>query len=275
MARPCRCAPCVGVLLWCTAAAAAPVAARVAAPPAAPVAATSPAPAALAVTADSHRDAARRQSRDSPALRQRFARACAPSAAPPSAALAVQALQALEAEHQRERLQAQPDPERLRHTVVLRGCMAYHATRLQAGASYPVWWHTWLSIDSVRPASTGFEAQARVTTAHGAAATSRVTFSRGLHHACFVQTDADGRAGCTLVDTHPHGDRLNGWAEAHEGPLIATYAGSVSAAAVALPATHTRELPVFASLPAFAAQAVTGQAMQPAARPNPSSPARQ
>lgn len=231
-----------------------------------------PAAAATPVAADSHLQAAQRQSRADPALQAAVRRACARSSAPASAALAVRALQQAEAEHQHERAQPRPDPARLLHTVVLRSCLAYHATRLQAGASYPVWLHTRLAIESVRPAGTGFEAQARATTADGAAVVSRVTFSRGLHHACFAQSDPSGLAGCTLVDTHPHGDRGNGWAEAHEGPLVATYAGSVGPGVVALPAVATRDFPVFASFGPWLVPLARSDA--PSLPGTPGSPAR-
>jgi hypothetical protein len=114
-----------------------------------------------------------------------------------------------------------------------------------------VWWHSQLQFDGIRPAATGFQIQARAQTADGAVASSRITFARGLHHACFVSTDLQGQAGCVMVDTHPHGGRPDAWAEAHEGPFIATFAGSVSPTRVELPAVAFRDLPVFASAPAF------------------------
>jgi hypothetical protein len=222
------------LVLMCTAV----TAAAAAAPAAAPL---------PSVPADAHLQAAQRQARGHPVLQQAVRRACASSAAPTGAAAAEQALREAEADYQRERAQARPDAARLLQAVVLRGCAAYHATRLQPEVSHPVWLHTRLTIDAVRPGLTGFEVQARATTIGGTARPSRVTFSRGLHHACFVSTDAAGLGGCTMVDTHPHGDRVNGWAEAHEGPLVATYAGNVSATVVQLPAVETREFPVFSS----------------------------
>lgn len=115
--------------------------------------------------------------------------------------------------------------------------------------SYPVWLHTRLTIEAIRPGGSGFDVQALASTTDGPARSSRVTFSRGLHHACFAPSDTIGRAGCTMVDTHPHGGRVDGWVEAHEGPIVATYAGSVSATVVQLPAVETRDFPVFAGLP--------------------------
>lgn len=228
----------------------APVAAQAAAGPAT---APSKAPTAdqAAVPARHHLLAAQQQARGQPALVVLVRRQCANAAASRTADLALQALAQAEADHRAERALPRPQADRLLQAVVLRGCTAYHATRLQAGASFPVWWHTVLRIDGVRPAATGFEVQARATTSHGPVTSSRITFSRGLHHACFVSTDAVGQAACVMVDTHPHGNRSDAWAEAHEGPLVATFAGSVSAARVDLPAIESRDLPVFASAPAW------------------------
>ena len=200
--------------------------------------------------AEQHLQAAQRQARgDAPLQRPVLKRACARHRQAPRTAAVWQSrqLQQAEAIHQQERAQARPDTARLLQVVVLRGCAAYHATRLQPGVSHPVWLHTRLRIESLRPGSTGFAVQARASSAAGGALPSRVTFSRGLHHACFTTTDAVGLASCTMVDTHPHGDRINGWAEIHEGPLVATYSGSVSATVVQLPAVETREFPVFTS----------------------------
>lgn len=219
----------------------------------APIAALTTAPTAgpAAVPAHSHLLAAQRQSRGQPALVAMVRRHCARSAAPKTAALALQALTGAEAAHRAVRALPRPQPQQQLQAVVLRSCAAHHATRLQPGASFPVWWHTRLDIDSVRPTATGFEVQARASTAQGAVASSRVTLARGLHHACFIATDASGQAACVMVDTHPHGGRPDAWAEAHEGPVIATFAGSVSPERVELPAVAVRDMPVFASLPAW------------------------
>ncbi|HPG78869.1 MAG TPA: hypothetical protein PK756_09385 [Piscinibacter sp.] len=204
-----------------------------------------------AVPADHHLRAAQRQAHGQPALVALARPACAHAAAPRTAALALQALAQAEAYHRAERAMERPRADRLLQAVVLRGCAAYHASRLQPGASHPVWWHTRLRIDSVRPAATGFSVQASAGHVNGPVAGSRITFARALHHACFVATDAGGQAACTMVDTHPHGGRPDAWAEAHEGPIIATLAGSVSPTRVELPAVEVRELPVFTSAPAW------------------------
>ncbi|GCL62882.1 hypothetical protein [Pseudaquabacterium pictum] len=203
------------------------------------------------VPSDSHLRAAQRQARGQPALAALVRHHCAQTAAPKTAALARQALEQAEAAHRAERALPRPEPDRLLQHVVLRSCAAHHATRLQPGASFAVWWHTRLAIDSMRPTATGFEALARASTVNGAVASSRVTLARGLHHACFMATDATGQAACVLVDTHPHGGRPDAWAEAHEGPVIATFAGSVSPDRVELPAVAFRDMPVFASPPAW------------------------
>lgn len=205
------------------------------------------------VPAASHLRAAQQQARADPALTAMVRRQCAGRGAgkPATAAQALLQLQQAEAAHRDERAWPRPRADRLLQAVVARGCAAYHATRLQPGASFPVWWHTALRIDGVRLAATGYEVQARAITADGPVAGSRVTFSRGLHHACFVPTDLAGQAACVMVDTHPHGGRPDGWAEAHEGPVVATFAGSVSVTRVALPAVEFRDLPVFASAPAW------------------------
>ena len=209
-----------------------------------------------AVPADSHLRAAQRQSKGQPALAALVRRHCARTAAPKTAGLARQDLEQAEAAHRAERALPRPQPDRLLQAVVLRGCAAYHATRLQAGASFPVWWHTRLDIHSVRPTATGFEVQAQASTVNGAVVSSRITLARGLHHACFMATDASGQAACVLVDTHPHGGRPDAWAEAHEGPVIASFAGSVLPDRVELPAVTVRDMPVFASLPAWMRGAV-------------------
>lgn len=203
------------------------------------------------VSADSHLRAAQRQSKGQPALASLVRRHCGQSAAPKTAALARQGLEYAEAAYRAERALSRPQPDRLLQAVVLRGCAAYHATRLQVGASFPVWWHTRLDILSVRPTATGFEVHAHASTVNGAVASSRVTLARGLHHACFMDTDATGQAVCVLVDTHPHGGRPDVWAEAHEGPVIATFAGSVSLDRVELPAVAFRDMPVFVGLPSW------------------------
>lgn len=208
-------------------------------------------PGAAGVPAAAHLQAAKRQARGDAAAMAVFQRACAASQTPGTAALAARQLQQAEADHQAERAQPRPQADRLLQMAVARGCAAYHATRLQPGQSYPVWWHSRLQFDGIRPAATGFEIQARATTTQGAVASSRVTFARGLHHACFVLTDNRGHAACAMVDTHPHGGRPDAWAEAHEGPFVATLAGSVSPTRVELPAVAFRDLPVFASAPVF------------------------
>ncbi|MDH4393244.1 MAG: hypothetical protein QE285_17705 [Aquabacterium sp.] len=216
-----------------------------------PVLAATPQPPVAGVAAAAHLQAAQRQARgDAPSMAM-FKRQCALSQAPRTAALAVQQLRQAEADHQAERALPRPRADRLLQMVVARGCAAHHATRLQPGLSYPVWWHSQLRFDGIRPAATGFEIQARAHTADGAVATSRITFARGLHHACFVLTDAQGLAACVMVDTHPHGGRPDAWADAHEGPFVATLAGSVSPTRVELPAVEFRDLPVFASAPVW------------------------
>ena len=216
-----------------------------------PVLAGTPQPPTVVVAAAAHLQAAQRQARSDATSMAVFKRSCGLSQAPRTATLAVQQLRQAEADHQAERAQPRPQADRLLQAVVARGCAAYHATRLQPGQSYPVWWHSQLQFDGIRPAATGFQIQARAQTADGAVASSRITFARGLHHACFVSTDVQGQAACVMADTHPHGGRPDAWAEAHEGPFIATFAGSVSAIRVELPAVAFRDLPVFASAPAF------------------------
>jgi len=213
--------------------------------------ATAPAPAGVAVDAKAHLRAAKRQAHGDHALSAAFQRACSAAATPKTAALAVQQLRQTEADHQNERSQSRPRQDRLLLAVVMRGCAAWHATRLQPGASYPVWLHTRVRIEGVKPAAAGFEIQAWASTVDGPVSNSRITFSRGLHHACFAPTDATGKAACVMVDSHPHGDASHGGAEAHEGPFVATLAGSVSPNRVELPTVEFREVPVFASQPPF------------------------
>jgi hypothetical protein len=209
----------------------------------------SPAAAASAgVEADAHRRAAARQAQGDPVLVAAFQRGCSPASAPRTAEQALQQLRQTETDHQAERAQPRPRADVLLRAVVLRGCAAFHATRLQPGTSYPVWWQSQVRIEAMRPAATGFEIQARAGTADGAVSDSRVTFSRGLHHACFVPTNSKGQAACVMVYTHPHGSRVDGWAEANEGPFVATFAGRVSATRVDLPAVEFRDLPVFAGV---------------------------
>lgn len=213
-----------------------------------PAAASSSVPTPNGAAATTHLRAAERQAVGDESLKAAFARWClTSSSAPETAALAVRRLGQAEADHQAERALPRPRANRLLLAVVLRSCAAFHATRLQPGASYPVWLHTQIRIEGSRPTAAGLEMQARATTVDGAVANSRITFSRGLHHACFASTDATGKATCTMVDTHPHseGGMGSGWAEAHEGPVVATLAGSVSASRVELPAVGFLDLPVF------------------------------
>lgn len=216
-------------------------------------AAAAPVPAAAqAVPAAAHLQAAQRQAQGDAALKRAVRQWCSAASAPATAALAVQRLQAAEADHQRERAQPAPDADRLRLAVVQRGCAAYHASRLLPGSSHPVWLHTQLLLVSVKPGKLGFEVTAKASTVDGPVVNSRITFARGLHHACFASTDATGVVTCTLLDTHPHGSNpLNGWAEAHAGPFVATLAGSMAPTVVQLPAITLREMPVFSSGPIF------------------------
>lgn len=221
------------------------------------LAAANPSPAvAQAVPAAAHRQAAQRQAQGDAVLKRAFKQWCSVASAPTTAALAAQRLLAAEADHQRERAQPAPDEDRLRLAVVLRGCAAYHASRLLPGSSHPVWLHTQLLLVSVRPGKLGFEVAAQASTVDGPVVNSRITFARGLHHACFASTDAAGVVTCTLVDTHPHGNKLDGWAEAHEGPFVATLAGSVASTVVQLPAVAFRDMPVFANFPSWAVRSV-------------------
>lgn len=203
------------------------------------------------VASVAHRRAAERHARLDPVLRATFRRDCSSSSGPTTAALAAQRLQQAEADYRAERALPRPRADRLLMAVVARGCAAYHATRLHPGTSYPVWLQSQVRIEEIKPAATGFEVQARATTVDGAVENSRITFSRGLHHACFQLTDAKGKVHCVMVDTHPHGDRVNGWAEAHEGPLVVTLAGSVSPTRVELPAVEFRDFPVFVGAAGF------------------------
>ena len=207
--------------------------------------------AAQAVPAAAHLQSAQRQAQGDAALTRAVRQWCSAASAPATAALAAQRLQAAEADHRHERAQPVPDADRLRLAVVLRGCAAYHASRLLHGSSHPVWLHTQLLLVSVKPGKAGFEVTAKASTVDGPVVNSRITFARGLHHACFAATDAVGMVTCTLMDTHPHGNKLDGWTEAHEGPFVATLAGSMASTVVQLPAVALRQMPVFSSGPIF------------------------
>lgn len=212
----------------------------------------SPAPTRVpTVGAEVHRDAAQRQAQGHTSSRSVVERWCSTASSPASAELAVQRLQAAEAEYRTERMLPRPRADQLRLAVVRRSCAAYHASRLLPGESYPIWLYTHLQIKSVRPAAAGFEVQAVATTVDGPVVNSRITFARGLHHACFAATDAAGVVTCTMVDTHPHGPGVGVWAEAHEGPVVATLAGKVAPEVVELPSVSFRDLPAFANLPGF------------------------
>jgi hypothetical protein len=196
-----------------------------------------------------HWQAARVLAQGDAAMLAAFERGCSPAAAPATAAQALQRLQAAEAEHRAERVQLQPREERLRLAVVQRACAAHHASHLQPDLQIPIWLHTRLQLTRITPGQAGFEVEAQASTPLGPVARSRITLARGLHHSCFGLTDNAGVVRCTLLDTHPHGNRLDGWAEAHEGPFVATLAGSVSPTVVELPAFAARAMPVFSASP--------------------------
>lgn len=180
-----------------------------------------------------------------------FQRTCVQAGQRIDAAQALQALRAAESDWRRERERAEPREAVLQQAVVARSCAAHHATRLQAGASHAVWWPSKVDILGVQPAAAGWTVEVRATTLAGPVVGSRITLSRGLHHTCFALSDATGSVRCTLLDTHPHGGAMNVWAEAHEGPIVATLAGQVAPDRVELPAVGQRAIPVFVSARSF------------------------
>jgi hypothetical protein len=200
------------------------------------------------VTANSHLRAAERHAGREPDLRTIFRHACAAKSAPKTVEEAVSAVRKTEAVFHNERAQATPDQTLLTRAVVLRGCAAYHATRLQPGASYPLWLLSSLKVTQmglVNPPGKGWWVEAQARNLNGPVANSRLTFSQGAHMSCFGATDAQGVVRCTLQDTHPHGPGPLSAAEvaAHKGPVIATLAGSVSASRIELPTVTERPMP--------------------------------
>jgi hypothetical protein len=137
-------------------------------------------------------------------------------------------------------------PALLRSLVVQRECAAYQATRFLPQIRRPVWLLSELTLSRPRTAAhaEGMRVEAFARNVDGPVVNSRITFSQGLHMSCFGLTDARGAVRCTLVDTHPHGPGSNDQDdEAHDGPLIASLAGSVSTDRVELPAAVQRDLP--------------------------------
>lgn len=196
-----------------------------------------------------HLLAAEGQAARDPTLRQRRERWCKTAAAPADATLAEQAVRVAE-EAYRNAAGAATPPARaaLRSLVVQRECAALHAARLQPQVRRPVWLISELTIVRVGASSStanGMEVVAVARNVNGPVVNSRITFSQGVHMSCFGVTDVRGSVRCTLVDTHPHGpESAHGTDdEAHEGPLIATLAGSTSADRVELPAVVQQSLP--------------------------------
>jgi hypothetical protein len=198
-----------------------------------------------AVPASAHLLAAQRQARRDPSLQALFQRTCLLAGHRIDAPRALQMLQSAEADWRLERDRPEPREAVLRQVVVARSCAAHQLTRLSPGSSHAVWLHTQVEILGVLPSAAGWTVEARATTMDGPVVGSRITIARGLHHTCFALTDAAGSVRCTLVDTHPHSGRPSAWAEAHEGPIVATVAGQVTPARVELPAVGQREIPVF------------------------------
>lgn len=205
-------------------------------------------PNAHRVTASSHRRAAEKHAGSQPELRATFRRACSSKSAPKTVEEAVNAIRKAETGLQHERSQPNPDPQRLKQAVVLRGCAAYHATRLQPGASHPLWLLSSLTVTGmgyVKPPGKGWWVEAVAQNVEGSVANSRLTFSQGAHMSCFGTTDAKGAVRCVLQDSHPHGPGPLTAADvaAHSGPVIATLAGSVSSTRVEIPSTTEHPMP--------------------------------
>ncbi len=200
-----------------------------------------------AAPAVTHLQSAQKLAQATPTLQRAFKQWCSAKPTNLPADVAEQRLQAAETSHQTERAQARPDADRLRTAVLLRACAAHQASLLQPGRVRPVWLHTAVDITELRPGPSGVEVRAKATSPQGPVVNSRITFARGLHHSYFALSNARGEVQCTLVDTHPHAGRVGGWDAAHDGPVVATLAGSMTSTVVELPAVALRELPTFAS----------------------------
>ncbi len=198
---------------------------------------------------DRHLRSAMRQAAGHTALEQRRKAWCDSRRAPEEATRAAQAVRVAEdAYRTAANVSTLPKHAVLRDLVVQRECAAAQAARLQPQVRRPVWLISELAFAPVRRASGASEAVPVAAVArniNGPVVGSRITFSQGLHMACFGITDARGAVQCTLVDTHPHGPESAHEAddEAHEGPLTATLAGSASADKVELPAVVQRAMP--------------------------------
>jgi hypothetical protein len=195
-----------------------------------------------------HLRAAKRQAAGLPELEKRRRAWCSAGARPPSALSAVAAVRGVEAAYRAAAYSPVRATQReLLGLVVQRECAAYHAARLEPQVRRPVWLFSDLRIVAFRLSGglTGaVEAEAEARNIDGPVRNSRITFSQGLHMSCFVATGIQGAARCTLVDTHPHGPGWNPFGDpSHQGPLIATLAGSVSSERVELPAVVERPWP--------------------------------
>lgn len=152
------------------------------------------------------------------------------------------ALLRVEAEFKRAREHAPADARRW---LVQRECLAYQARQLVPEMALPVWQQSTLQLQRLtHQPPRGWTASVRATTPLGPVAHSRVTFSIGSHWSCFADTNAQGVALCTLVDTHPHGpDDQDHHDEAEHAPLVISLQGSVTPQRVQWPSTRTVALP--------------------------------
>lgn len=173
-----------------------------------------------------------------PSLMAAMARWCSPQT-PQSTSLQDRSLRLPEVEmaYQRERQAERPDRTRMLSLVVERECAAFQEARVSGAPVRPIWLLSQLRV--LRPTTAGSNElhwRAVATNLAGPVVDSRITFSKGLHMACFGITDARGQVQCTLVDTHPHGPGSEGTPEEHEGPLVVSLAGTVDRRRVQLPA---------------------------------------
>lgn len=195
-----------------------------------------------------HLRAAQGQAAGDAALEKRLRAWCSAGAMPRSASAAVAAVRDAEAAYRAAAYApVRATQKELRSLVVQRECAAYQAARLEPQVRRPMWLFSDLRIVEFRLTGglTGaVEAEAEARNIDGPVRNSRITFSQGLHTSCFAATGVQGATRCTLVDTHPHGPGWNPLGDAsHQGPLIATLAGSVSSDRVELPAVVERPWP--------------------------------
>lgn len=148
-----------------------------------------------------------------------------------------QALSQVEARFKEERTHGKSQPVQ---RLIERECLAYRLTFKDPTLKHPVWYLGQLKVLKVnRGTGDSLEVTARAYSLAGPIVNSRLTFSTGLHHSCFGDSDAQGLVRCRLIDTHPHGEAGEADHEPTDGTLVASLQGKVTQDAIEWPTQIT------------------------------------